>query len=441
MMRIELEAFVGRALLGFCFLLVARGQEIVFEHVNVIPMTRDTVLRDHTVHVKDGRFVEVAPSRKLKVPAGATRVDGRGKYLAPGLAEMHGHVPPPTAPAGQIEDVLFLYVANGVTTVRGMLGYPGQLELREKTRNNEILGPTLYLAGPSFSGATVKSVGQAMDRVKQQKAEGWDLLKIHPGVARDAYDAMAETARSVGIRFSGHVPAAVGILHALEQSQETVDHLDGYIEYLDKLGAPVTDAQMVDLARKTKQAGTAVVPTMVLWETIIGAPDASFLHGFDELKYMPKATVTQWKEAFAGRQSTAQFSRANAQRVALDRKRLLAIMHNTGVRILLGTDAPQQFSVPGFSVHREVKAMAAAGMTPYEILRSGTVSVGEYFKAKDAFGTIAVGQRADAVLVDANPLLDVSNMSKISGVLVRGKWMPASEIQAGLARIADRNAK
>ena len=191
-----------RALLGFFLVLTAGAQEIVFEHVNVIPMTRETVLKDYSVRVKDGRFVEVGPSSKFKVPAGANRIDGKGKYLTPGMGEMHGHIPPPTAPKEFIDDVLFLYVANGITTVRGMLGHPGQLDFREKAKRNEIIAPTLYLAGPSFSGATVKSPAQAVERVRQQKAEGWDLLKIHPGVSRESYDAMAKTAREVGISFS-----------------------------------------------------------------------------------------------------------------------------------------------------------------------------------------------------------------------------------------------
>jgi imidazolonepropionase-like amidohydrolase len=183
------------------------------------------------------------------------------------------------------------------------------------------------------------------------------------------------------------------------------------------------------------------VPTMVLWETIIGAPDAAALEAFPELKYMPRSIATQWREAFQGRQSTPQFSRGKARRIAADRKRLLKVMDTQGVKILFGTDAPQQYSVPGFSVHRELKAMVDLGMKPYDVLRSGTANVGAYLKAKDAFGTIAAGQRADAILVDANPLEDITNLSKISGVMVRGKWMPVSEIQAGLAKIAARNSK
>lgn len=414
------------------------GQDIVFEHASVLPMTSNTVLKDQSVHVSNGRIVAVGAANKLKIPPSATKIDARGKFLAPGFAEMHGHIPPPSAPASFIDDVLFLYVANGVTTVRGMLGYPGQLDLREKSKRNEIIAPTLYLAGPSFSGATVKTVDQAITRVRDQKREGWDLLKIHPGVPLDAYMAMAKTAKEVGIRFGGHVPADVGILRALEAGQETIDHLDGYIEYLDSKGAPISDAAMTEIAKTTKKHNAGVVPTMVLWETIIGAPDAATVNAFPELKYMPAATIKQWQEAFEFRQKQASFSLAKVRRVAADRKRLLQALHKEGVTMWFGTDAPQQYSVPGFSVHREMKFMADAGISNYEVIRSGTVNVGQYFKGQDSFGTIAAGQRADLVLLDGNPLENITNYSKIAGVMLRGKWLPAYEIQARLQKIAAR---
>lgn len=429
----RLYAWLAWALVGWAQDSTA---DLVFEHAHVLPMTSNVVLRDHSVHVSQGRIVAVGPAGKLRVPAGARRIDARGKYLAPGFGEMHGHIPPPTASAQWIDDVLFLYVANGVTTVRGMLGYPGQLELREKAKRGEIVAPNLYLAGPSFSGATVKNAEQAVARVRQQKAEGWDLLKIHPGVPRAAYDAMAQTAREVGIRFGGHIPAEVGLMHALEQGQETVDHLDGYLEYLEEKGLPISDAAMVAVAHETKKHKAAVVPTMVLWETILGVPDAATVAGFGELRYMPPATVQQWKEALAFRQQQGSFSRATVQRMATDRKRLLRILHEHGVELLFGTDAPQQFSVPGFSVHREMRLMVEAGISPYEVIRSGTASVGRYFSGKDRFGTIAAGQRADLVLLEGNPLEKIENYQRIAGVLLRGKWIGAEEIRARLEKIA-----
>jgi len=434
-----------KTLFHIVFLLIIcwqtiRAQEVAIEHVNLIPMNRDGVLKDQTVVVKDGRITEAGPAAKVKVPVGAVKVDGRGKFLMPGMGEMHGHIPPPSGPAAFIHDVLFLYVANGITTVRGMLGHAGQLDLREKAKRGEIDSPTLYLAGPSFSGTTVKSVEEAEQRVRQQKAEGWDLLKIHPGLTKAQYDAVARTARQVNIPFAGHVPADVGVLHALELRQQTIDHLDGYIEYLGGGASEIPQEKLVEVARRTREAGVWVVPTMVVWDTILGVHEPAVIYAFPELKYLPRDLIAQWKKTYDTRRSAPQFDLARVKRISEDRKRLLKAMDTEKVRIIFGTDAPQQYSVPGFSMHREMQAMAEVGMKPYDILRSGTSSVGEYFKDADRFGTLTVGSRADAILLEANPLDNLANVSRRAGVLVRGRWMPESAIQSRLAEIAKRNA-
>jgi imidazolonepropionase-like amidohydrolase len=409
---------------------------VAFVDVNVLPMQSEQILRNQTVVVRGDRIAEVGPTARVKAPEGAVRVDGRGKYLMPGVAEMHAHIPPPTSPAQFTESVLFLYVANGVTTVRGMLGAPNQLELRARANRGDLLSPTLYLAGPSFSGNSIESADQAAQKVREQKSEGWDLLKVHPGLTREEFDAMARTAREVGIRFAGHVPAEVGLMHALEMGQETIDHLDGYIEYLGGGNAPVDEARLVEVAEKTKAKGAWVVPTMVLWETLLGVPTLENLSGLPELKYMPAQQVTGWVDAHKKRLGSPQFNRAQVVQVAANRKRLLKALSQRGVLILLGTDSPQQFSVPGFSIHRELQAMAEAGMTPFEILRSGTRNVGDYFKDKDRFGTVEAGKRADLVLLEANPLQNLANFARRSGVMVRGRWLAEKEIRERLEKIA-----
>lgn len=409
-----------------------------FVGATILPMDRDRVLENHTVLVRGDRIVEVGPAASVTVPAGAQRIDARGKYIIPGLAEMHGHVPPPNAPTAFIDDVLFLYVSNGITTVRGMLGAPNQLELRRRANSGEMIAPTLYLAGPSFNGNSVSGAEQAARMVREQKAAGWDLLKIHPGLTREEYDAMARTAKEVGIEFGGHVPQDVGLLHALEMGQETIDHLDGYMEYLNADQGPIAEERLREISRRTKDAGTWVVPTMVLWETLMGVPELEELTAFPELRYMPANTVEQWTRMHRDRLASPQVDRASGRAVAENRKRLLDVMQDEGVMILMGTDAPQQFSVPGFSLHREIALMVDAGMTPYEVLTSGTLNVGRYFANADKFGTIAAGQRADLILLDANPLADIKNVAKQAGVMVRGRWLPKAEIDKRLEEIAGR---
>jgi cytosine/adenosine deaminase-related metal-dependent hydrolase len=413
-----------------------------FENVTVIPMDTERSLPRHTVVVQGDRIVAVGPSASVAVPADARRVDGRGKYLVPGLAEMHGHVPPPSAPAQRTEDVLFLYLANGITTVRGMLGAPGQLELRRRTAAGELLGPTLYLAGPSFNGNSVSSPAQAEAMVREQRAAGWDLLKVHPGLTLPEYDAMAHTAAQEGIRFGGHVPEEVGLMHALRMGQETFEHVDGYVEYAGGMTGPMDPAKLDSAVRMTRETGAWVVPTMALWEVLFLTLPLDSLMAYPELRYASASSVQAWVNAYNQRRGSAEFASAvNNQRVIDSRQQVLAALHRGGVGILMGTDAPQEFSVPGFSLHREFPRMRAAGMTPFDILASGTRNVGEYFRRNDTFGTVAVGRRADLLLLDADPLADLANLQRIAGVMVRGRWVPADEIRTRLEAIAARNPR
>ena len=402
---------------------------LVFQNVNVVPMTGDKVLQKQTVVIKDGT-VDYVGTAKFKFPEGTQVVDGTGKYLLPGLAEMHGHIPPMTAQKHVIDDVLFEYVASGITTVRGMLGHPGQLELKK----SDVIRPNLYLAGPSFNGNSINSPQEAIDKVRAQKKEGWDLLKVHPGLTLAEYDAMAKTAAEEKIRFGGHVPAEVGLLHAIEMGQETFDHIDGYVEYLEGEKGPVDAKKLADVVRFSRERNVWIIPTSALWEVLLGTIDLKTLQSYPELKYVPQSTVDTWVKMYNER--LAQTPRDMAKNIVENRVRILRALNEGGVKILMGTDAPQQFSLPGFSLHRELQRMREAGMTPYQILLSGTKTVGDYFK--EHFGTVTKGARADLILVDANPLADIANVSRISGVMVNGRWIPKKEIDERLAVIEAR---
>lgn len=416
----------------------AQEADIAFVDVNVIPMDSERVLSNHNVLVSGDRIVAVGPAGSVDVPEGARRIETDGtQYLIPGMAELHGHIPPPSDSQSYIDNVLFLFVANGVTTVRGMLGQEGQLELREQANSGEILSPSLYLAGPPFDGRSIQSPEQAAQQARQQKREGWDYLKVLWGLTLAEYDAMARTAREVEIPFIGHVPRDVGVRHALEMGQQTIDHLDGYIDYLDGTAGPASDEKIEEIVQLTKETGTWVVPTMVVWENLFGETPTGTVQTYDGLRYLPPDLVAGWVESHRGRVSGTGFDRIAARHRIENRMRLLRAMHEGGVRILFGTDAPQQFSVPGFSIYREMHRMGEAGMTPYDILRTATANAGEYFKDKDSFGTVAPGQRADLVLLKANPLEDISNVSRQAGVMVRGRWLPETEIQSRLGEIAD----
>ena len=421
--------------LALLVLPAAAQDAVAFENVTVVPMDRERTLPGHTVLVRGDRIAAVGPDGTVVVPAGAVRVDGAGRWLVPGLGEMHGHVPPPTAPAALVEETLFLYLSQGVTTVRGMLGHEGQLALRDRANAGEILSPTLYLAGPSFNGNSVSSPDEAAAMVRRQAAEGWDYLKVHPGLTLAEYDALAAAAGEVGLRFGGHVPAEVPLGRALRRGQDTFDHMDGYAETLGAFEGPVDPAALAALVDQTRASGGIIVPTMALWETLYGAIPLDTLRAYPELAYVSAQQVEAWAAAVERRQTQPEFDAEAVRRYVDGRNETLAALWAGGVEILLGTDAPQLFSVPGFSLHREVPRMTAAGMGPYDILRSGTALVGAYFADEDTFGLVAPGHRADLVLLDADPLADAAHLRRVAGVMVRGRWLGRADLDQRLEAI------
>jgi imidazolonepropionase-like amidohydrolase len=430
----------------------ANGSVTAFVNVTVVPMDRDGTFEGQTVLVRDGRIERVGPAGDVSVPAGARRIEGAGRYLMPGLAEMHGHLPGGQAPPGLAENILFLYVANGITVVRGMQGHPSQFELRARVERGEIAGPHLYLGSPSMTGESVKTPDDAERLVREYHDAGYDLLKVHEGLRPEVYDRIATVANALGLPFGGHVTDHVGLLHALDAGQATVDHLDNYVEALvpdvprgdqapglrgaDTLMGRVDESRLPQIVDATREAGTAVVPTMVLWEDGIYAtrPSREVLADRPETRYMPRATVDQWARAVDGQLETANVEAR--RRLAALRRRILLALHEGGVTILLGTDSPQIFSVPGFSTHREVRLYGEAGMRPYDILAAGTRKAAEHLDPAARFGVVAEGFRADLILLEANPLEDVRNLERRVGVMVEGRWISGPEIQDRLAQIA-----
>jgi imidazolonepropionase-like amidohydrolase len=269
---------------------------------------------------------------------------------------------------------------------------------------------------------------------REQRAAGYDHIKIQEGLSAEAYDSIVAAARAAGIRFAGHVPDAVGVARVLAAGQATVDHFDNYAATLDADGA-VSDEEVAALIAATKAAGAAVVPTMALWETFRSTTPVDSLRQRPELRYVPPQWVDNWATAVGNMRRSATDPAAGQRELEI-RRRVLRAAAEGGVLILFGTDSPQLFSVPGFSIHREARAMAATGLTPFQILAAGTRNVADFYGARDDFGTVAPGRRADLILLDADPLVDVANLERRAGVMVAGRWLPEAEIRARLAEIA-----
>ena len=459
---------VARALALLLIAGVASAQNsTAFVDVTVIPMDRDGELRNQTVVVDGDRITAIGPTRTTAVPAGATRIDGRGKFLMPGLAEMHAHVVGGQNPNHEAinRDILFLYIANGITSIRAMLGQPNQLPLRQQILAGQVLGPTMYVSAPSLNGNSAPNPDTAVKLVRAHKAAGYDFLKIHPGLSRETYDAIARTATEVGFTWAGHVPAAVGLSHAIASKQSTVDHLDGMLEMatpeavqarllqggmpLPELLDAVDASRFPAIARQMKSADVWSVPTMLLWENAFGQADTpEQLAARPEMKYAPRQQVAAYvnakRNSLQGQQAQGVTPQVSAKYMALRRQALKAIA-DADAPLLMGTDSPQIFMVPGFAMHRELGIVAEAGLTPFQIYASGSRNVAKYvaehLKQDGRFGTVRAGNRADLVLLDANPLQGVENLTRRAGVMVRGRWVSREEIERGLAELAARYAQ
>jgi imidazolonepropionase-like amidohydrolase len=411
----------------------------VFEDVNVVPMDRERVLEAQTVVIRGGRIAEVGARGSVPIPETARRIDGRGKYLMPGIAEMHAHVPAADDPL--LETAMALYVLNGATTIRAMMGTPDQLDFRRRIVAGQMLGPTLFAVGPPFSGKTTHGAEDARRQVREYHAAGFDVLKIFPGMSREEYDAILGTARELHMPVSGHVPSNIGVKHAIESGQ-SIEHLDGYVEAIGG-----DRRRIAELVQMTVAARIWNSPTMDVWRTILGLRDADSLAGArPELRYLPPELVNRWTTQVRDlrRKSPVRGAleriglRTSAAEIAALRDTLLRALYDGGAGLLLGSDSPQVFSVPGFSLAHEMEAMVAAGLPPWAVLTAATRNPAEYFGRSSEFGTVEPGKRADLILIEGNPLEDIRNVHRQAGVMVRGQWLSADEISRRLDQIAQR---
>lgn len=429
----------------------------VFEGVHVIPMTRNVVVEEQTVVVKNGKIKAMGPLGFVKIPEGAIKIRSKGKYLMPGLAEMHAHIPVPKEGDQELlEQTLFLYLSNGVTTIRGMLGDPFHLELKEMIKDGDILSPRVYTSSPSLNGNTVTTKEEARAKVMEYKKAGYDFLKIHPGIQLDVFKELAKTAIEQEIPFSGHVPADVGIITALASGYASIDHMDGYVAGLvpeaitidrEKGGffgynfTSLTDLERIEIfAQMTKVANTWVVPTQTLFTRWFSPDDPAEMANEPEMKYMSSATLFQWRQSKQRMISDEKYNLSDYLEFINIREKLILGLHEGGVNLLLGSDAPQVFNVPGFSIQHELKAMSKAGLSNFVVLESGTANPARFFKREGKFGTIVKGASADLILLEDNPLDSLDHVRNSLGVMVRGEWVSRKEIDRKLAKIAEKIA-
>ena len=387
------------------------------------------------------------------------RIDGRGKWLIPGLIDMHVHL--------NDEGDGALYVANGVTTIRNMWGFPETLAWRKDYGAGKPLGPTVYTTGsildgrpPIWPGSTViETAAQADSEIMAEKAAGYDFVKVYNRLSPDAYAGILAAARKHGMRVVGHVPDAVGVNGVLAaRGQESIEHLTGYLtaaqidgshaaeiaDWNEKRRAMIAHldpAKIPILARKSRDAGVWNCVTLIVGERFSALEHRDSLMKLPEVRFVAPELVAMWDPSkdFRLRQATPEDFAAMRALTAFQ-KRMTRALRDSGARLLLGTDSSNPFVVPGFSAHQELALLVDAGLTPYQALRAGTADAAEFLHAGSEIGQVRAGLRADLVLVDGNPLIDVHAAAHRSGVVLRGRWFPADELDATLEKVAKERA-
>jgi hypothetical protein len=459
----------------------AGARPIAVERVTVIPMSGEGPRSGQTVLIRDGRIEAVGPTGSIGIPGKALRVDGRGKFVIPGLWDMHVH----TSREGRARYFWPLFLAHGVTGVREMGSYLDTLQhWRAALRRQPHAGPRIIWSSPMLDGSpaawrhgiplATPEAGRTM--VDSMQALGFDFIKVYSRLPKEIYEAISAEARRIGMPFAGHVPASITPAEASAAGQRSIEHQSGIyvscvpgaaeerasIRAAARAGAPPdsTASRQARLrARLTSGYDSALCGR--LFETFRGngtwqTPTLVVIRG--AAQQGDSAMAADPRRPHMPAELTARWDRDGAERDARDGPEIVAFykalfrrevelagaMHRAGVRILVGTDASDEPNVyPGSSVHDELELLVSAGLSPADALAAATVGPAEYLGLRDSLGTVEAGRAADLVILDADPLADIRNIRRVYAVVSQGRLIDPAARQALLesARAAAARAR
>ena len=432
----------------------ALSQKYAIEQVTVIPMDRETTLENQTLLIENGKIIEIGTAGRINIPNGFQVIDGKGKYLIPGLSDMHAHFFNEQGSHRNTTEVeLKVMLANGLTTARIMAGHPNYLAARQNVREKRWIGPELVVASPQLVGRwawdttfknyeIVDTPAKAENAVRKFKKEGYDAIKITFMVDRPAFDAINKTAREVGVKVVGHVGPKVKLPAALAAGEQ-IDHMDEFIDMLlpdtsYNHGESVSDmnlwrmnawntvpyldeSKIPALSQLVKKSGIYVCPTNYFFISCFGA---SFTENVYKSKpdfgYIPKEILPErWRVMQLNRKMP--IPRESIERYVAIRKKMTKSLWEAGVPLMAGSDSPEWFLMTGFSIHDEIKTFVEAGLSPFAALQTATIHPADYLGLTQK-GRIKKGMDADLVLLDRNPLENIDHTKSISGVFKDGRW-------------------
>ncbi len=434
---------------------------LAFIHVTVIDATGAPARQEMTVVIVGDRVSELGKFGAVRIPNDARVIDAKGKFLIPGLWDMHAH--------WQVKEYLPLYLANGVTGLRIMFGFPVHHEARKELENGTLLGPRLVIGSPLVDGPNpihrgsiaVSNESEGRQAVTKVKQEDYDFVKVYSLLPRDAYFAIANEAKKQGIPFAGHVPRSVTATEASDAGQRSIEHLSGVAfacsnleaelsADLAKLRADVAAGgnylfllrrlELKHLNAYNKQKAKALfarfkknetwhTPTLDVIEGGVALADPHFKD--PRLKYLPAQVREQDPRQSRVYQNFTAADYDGLKRILLKQLQIVREMQRAGVQLLSGTDVPAL----GFSLHDELRLMVKAGLTPMEALQTATRNPAKYLGLLDSLGTVERGKTADLVLLEANPLENIGNTQKISAVVVRGRLLERTRLDQMLSDV------
>lgn len=405
-------------------LSLATGDTIAITNVNVLAMTANRVDSAQTVVIAGDRIIAVGPVARISVPPGARRVDGRGRFLLPGLVDMHVHM----TTAAELP----MYVGYGVLTVRDLNGSPHTLAWRDSIQRGLILGPRIYTSGPMLAGraiswrnkVTPSSAAEAIATVREQKRLGYDQVKLYDGLSREVFAAAVGEAKRLGMQSSSHVPQDVGFAAVLQSGVTSLEHLDKTL--FNVLGHAMDTLRLPSIAAQIRQAGVWVTPTLASMVELshVGSGRYDSLMARPAVQSSPPELRDFWQTITArirGDRPLAAGSKYNPWttfQMQFARELLRA-----GVPMLAGSDLPNAVLVPGLALHEELVALTEAGFAAYQAIEAATSAPARFLGQAADWGTVAVGQRANLLLVGGDPRGSLGVLAAPDGIMVAGKWI------------------
>lgn len=445
-------------------------QSIAFVHVTVIDVQNGSLRPDQAVVVTGNRIAQLGPAAATPIPRGARAIDATGQFLIPGLWDMHVHAAWPR----QLPTFGPLFLANGVTGVREMWGNLSLVKrARTRLQHHALTAPRFVASGAILDGSppfwptstAVTSAAQAVRVVDSLHDAGADFIKVYSFLARDVYLAIMSEAQHRHMPVAGHVPLTVGAWLASQSGQRSIEHLTDYplscsteedtlraelqaaaVQGRDALlavsrrqRALVLESFSLEkcrrLAAEFKRHGTWQVPTLTVLRSTASLDDTTRASD-PRLAYMAPETRESWlaRNDFRFRTMGPE-DFARARRLFASQLSWVGVLHDAQVPLLAGTDTPNPYCFPGFSLHDELALLVEAGLTPLEALRTATLNPAEFLGAMDSLGTIAPGKLADLVLLNGNPLADIHNTQAIDAVMLDGRLIDRAAREQILADV------